>query len=148
MNNKTHLQQTMLRLTEGHLHFAEETYAQYLAGAAGRGDEPGETDASSHAVNNAVLAQAFECPIHDHEEALSILRRINFNPRDTVGEGAAVRIDGRWFVIAVATNTFECDGQTYMGISTKAPIYAAIADAQAGDRVTFRQTELVIEEVR
>ena len=40
MSNKTHLRQTMLDLAEGRLRFAEQTYAQYLVGAAGRGDEP------------------------------------------------------------------------------------------------------------
>ena len=41
MSNKTHLRQTMLDLAEGRLRFAEQTYAQYLVGAAGRGDERG-----------------------------------------------------------------------------------------------------------
>ena len=106
-----------------------------------------ESDAASRAVNNAALAQAFECPIHDHQEALEVLRQIDFGPRDSVETGAVVRIDGRWFVIAVASDAFQCDGNTYMGISTQAPIYAAIADARAGDVVSFRQRELHIEEV-
>lgn len=147
MSNKTHLRQTMLDLAEGRLRFAEQTYAQYLVGAAGRGDEPSESDAASRAVNNAALAQAFECPIHDHQGALEVLRQIDFGPRDSVETGAVVRIDGRWFVIAVASDAFQCDGNTYMGISTQAPIYAAIADARAGDVVSFRQRELHIEEV-
>ena len=147
MSNKTHLRQTMLDLAEGRLRFAEQTYAQYLVGAAGRGDEPSESDAASRAVNNAALAQAFECPIHNHQEALEVLRQIDFGPRDSVETGAVVRIDGRWFVIAVASDAFQCDGNTYMGISTQAPIYAAIADARAGDVVSFRQRELHIEEV-
>ncbi|ROR39611.1 hypothetical protein QY917_04985 [Diaphorobacter sp. C33] len=147
MSNKIHLRQTMLDLAEGRLRFAEQAYAQYLVGAAGRGDEPGESDAASRAVNNAALAQAFECPIHDHQEALDVLRQIDFGPRDSVEKGAVVRIDGRWFVVAVASDAFECDGNTYMGISTKAPIYAAIADARAGDVVNFRQRDLHIDEV-
>ena len=88
MSNKTHLRQTMLDLAEGRLRFAEQTYAQYLVGAAGRGDEPSESDAASRAVNNAALAQAFECPIHDHQEVLEVLRQIDFGPRDSVETGA------------------------------------------------------------
>ncbi len=75
------------------------------------------------------------------------MRQIDFGPRDSVEKGAVVRIDGRWFVVAVASDAFECDGNTYMGISTKAPIYAAIADARAGDVVNFRQRDLHIDEV-
>ena len=147
MSNKIHLRQTMLDLAEGRLRFAEQAYAQSLVGAAGRGDEPGESDAASRAVNNAALAQAFECSINDHKEALDVLRQIDFGPRDSVEKGAVVRIDGRWFVVAVASDAFECDGNTYMGISTKAPIYAAIADARAGDVVNFRQRDLHSDEV-
>lgn len=147
MSDKTHLKNTMMALKADELRFAETAYEQYLAGAAGRGDEPGDADASSHAHNSGVLAQFFECPIHSYEEALATLKRIDFGPKDEVGEGAAVRIDGRWFVIGVATSAFECAGRQYMGISAEAPIYEAIAGAEAGDRVKFRDRELSIEEV-
>ena len=147
MSDKTHLKTTMMSLKAEELQFAVSAYAQYLAGAAGRGDEPGDADASSHAHNSGVLAQFFECPIHSHEEALATLRRIDFGPKDEVDEGAAVRIDGRWFVVGVATSAFECDGRRFMGISSEAPIYKAIAGAEAGDRVPFRGHELLVEEV-
>ena len=35
----------------------------------------------------------------------------------------------------------------FMGISSEAPIYKAIAGAEAGDRVPFRGRELLVEEV-
>ena len=65
--------------------------------------------------------------------ARATLGRIDFGPKDEVTEGAAVNIGGRWFVIGVATDAFECDGRTFMGISAEAPIYQAIAGAGAGD---------------
>ena len=71
MTDKTHLKTTMLALRAEQLRFAEQSYARYLAGAAGRGDEGGEAGASSQAHNSAVLAQSFECPIHTHEHALA-----------------------------------------------------------------------------
>ena len=62
-------------------------------------------------------------------------------------EGAAVNIGGRWFVIGVATDAFECDGRTFMGISAEAPIYQAIAGAGAGDQIEFRGRTLSVDEV-
>ena len=62
-------------------------------------------------------------------------------------EGAAVSISGRWFVIGVATDVFECDGRIFMGISVEAPIYQSIAGARAGDQVEFRGRTLSIDEV-
>jgi len=78
---------------------------------------------------------------------LATLRGIDFGPKNEVGPGAAVRLDGRWFVVAVATNAFDCAGRTFMGISTQAPIYAAIAGAAAGDLVDFRGRQLSVESV-
>lgn len=147
MSDKTHLKTTMLSLKAEELRFAESAYEQYLAGAAGRGGEAADADASSHAHNSGVLAQSFECPIHTHEEALEALKQIDFGPKNEVTEGAVVRINGRSFVIAVATAAFECAGQTYMGISPQAPIYSAIAGASAGDRVSFNGREIIIERV-
>lgn len=147
MSDKNHLKSTMMSLKTDELRFAETAYRQYLAGAAGRGDESRELDASAQAHNSGVLAQFFECPIHSYEDALATLKRIDFGPRHEVTEGAVVRIDGRWFVVGVATSAFECAGRTYMGISTEAPIYQAIAGAEAGDRVAFRDRELLVEEV-
>ncbi|URI12078.1 GreA/GreB family elongation factor (plasmid) [Aquincola tertiaricarbonis] len=148
MSDKNHLKQTMLSLTAEQLRFAEGAYAQYLAGAAGRGDEPGDADASSQAFNSGLLAASFECPIHTYEEALAALRRIDFESKDEVGEGAAVKIDGRWFVVGVATSAFQCDGKTYMGISPQAPIYAALAGLGSGDTAEFNGRTIKIEDVR
>ena len=148
MSDKTHLKNTMLSMKAEQLRFAESSYARYLAGAAGHGDEPSEPDASSQAHNSGVLAQSFECPIHTYEHALATLSRIDFGPKAEVTEGAAVNIDGRWFVISVATDSFDCAGHTYMGISTEALIYQAIAGAVAGDLVPFRGRELLVEDVR
>ena len=147
MSDKSHLKSTMMSLKSEELRFAESVYVQYLAGAAGRGDEPSEVDASSHAHNSGVLARSFECPIHTYEEALATLQNIDFGPKEVVREGATVRLDGRWFVVGVATSAFECAGRTYMGISTGAPIYQAISGAATGDRVEFRGRELHVEEV-
>ncbi len=147
MIDKTHLKNTMLVLRAEQLRFAEESYAQYLAGAAGRSDEPSEAGASAQTHNSGVLAQSFESPIHTHEQALATLSRIDFGPKDEVTEGAAVNMDGRWFVVGVATDAFECAGRTYMGISSEAPIYQAIAGASAGDKVEFRGRTLSINEV-
>ena len=48
---------------------------------------------------------------------------MDFAPKSKVEEGAAVKLGGRFFVIAVST-AFVCDGNEIMGISTQAPIYA------------------------
>ena len=70
MSNKTHLRQTMLDLAEGRLRFAEQTYAQYLVRAAGRGDEPSESDAASRAGVVAQMPVAAEVGSGDERDEL------------------------------------------------------------------------------
>jgi hypothetical protein len=48
-----------------------------------------------------------------------------FGPKSKVEEGAVVNLGGRFFIIAVSTGKFMCDGNEIMGISTQAPIHAS-----------------------
>jgi transcription elongation GreA/GreB family factor len=147
MLNKTSLQTTIRSLQEGQLRQSRDAYASYLAGARHDRTEPGDQDQASQEFGNAELAEYFEAPTRTHEAALSRLQSIDFGPKSRVEEGAAVQVDDRWYVVGVATQTFVCDGQTYMGISTEAPIYRALEGAKAGDNVEFRGRVLKIQAV-
>ena len=48
-----------------------------------------------------------------------------FGPKSKVEEGAVVKLGRRFFIIAVSTGKFMCDGNEIMGISTQAPIHAS-----------------------
>ena len=58
-----------------------------------------------------------------------------------------MRLSGLYFVITVSTGKFTCEGREFMGISTRAPIYDAIAGARAGETVEFNGRKFVVEEV-
>ena len=47
-------------------------------------------------------------------------------------------MSGRYFIIAVSTAKFTCEGQEIIGISTMAPIFEAIEGARAGETVDLR----------
>jgi hypothetical protein len=64
-----------------------------------------------------------------------------------VEEGAIVKVAGRQFVVAVATDRFSCDGHELMGISAQAPLYAAIEGKQAGETCRFNGRDIEIEAV-
>jgi hypothetical protein len=85
--------------------------------------------------------------LHAYTGKLDKLREIDFGPKSTVTEGALVRLSGRYFVIAVSTGKFLCDGREVMGISTRAPIFAAIQGARAGQTTEFNGRKFVIEDV-
>jgi hypothetical protein len=147
MLSKTSLQTTIQSLQEGQLQQSRDAYAAYLAGARHDRSEPTDQDQASQEFGYAELAEYFEAPTRTHEAALRRLRSMDFGPKSRVEEGAAVQVDSRWYVVGVATQTFVCEGQTYMGISTEAPIYRALEGAMAGDDVEFRGRILKIQAV-
>jgi transcription elongation GreA/GreB family factor len=147
MLSKTSLQTTIRSLHEAQLRQSRDAYASYLAGARRDRTEPVDQDQASQEFGNAELAQYFEGPTRTHEAALRRLQSIDFGPKSRVEEGAAVQVDDRWYVVGVATQAFVCDGQTYMGISTEAPIYKALEGARAGDSVEFRGRDWKIQAV-
>ncbi|MEG0819240.1 MAG: hypothetical protein RSG56_07320, partial [Brevundimonas sp.] len=83
------------------------------------------------------FSESLDDTLHDQVDKLETLRTIDFGPKSTVVEGAVVKLSGRWFVIAVSTSKFTCQGRELMGISTMAPIFEAIEGAQAGEVIQF-----------
>ena len=68
-------------------------------------------------------------------------------PADVVGPGAVVLWNGQNFVIAALTQEFECQGQTFMGISCDAPITTALLGKSAGDAFEVNGISQVIDDV-
>jgi hypothetical protein len=95
----------------------------------------------------SALSEALDDTLHNHTDKLDKLREVDFGPKSIVTEGALVRLSGRYFVIAVSTSKFACDGQEVMGISTMAPIFKVIEGARAGEAVEFNGKNLVIEDI-
>jgi transcription elongation GreA/GreB family factor len=147
MLSKTSLQTTIKTLQEAQLQQSRDAYASYLAGARRDRTEPTDQDQASQEFGNAELAEYFEGPTRTYEAALKRLQSIDFGPKSRVEEGAAVQLNDRWYVVGVATQAFECDGLTYMGISTEAPVYEALGGAVAGDTVEYRGRELKVQNV-
>jgi transcription elongation GreA/GreB family factor len=147
MLSKTSLKTVITSLQEAQLRQSRNAYAAYLADAAGDRSEPTDQDQASQAFGNAELAEFFEGPMRTYEAALNRLQTIDFGPKSRVEAGAAVQINDRWYVMGIATQAFECDGLTYMGISTEAPIYQALEGAVAGDTVEYRGRELKVQNV-
>ncbi|HET8721616.1 MAG TPA: hypothetical protein VFM24_06280 [Nitrospira sp.] len=145
--DKNIIKETMLLLEGAVLQTTREKYLDYVAHARLDRSEPIEDDEQAQAEIAGDLSEALDDTLHDHTDKLDKLREIDFGPKSTVTEGALVRLSGRYFVIAVSTSKFTCDGREVMGISTMAPIFEAIKGAGAGDTVEFKGRKLVIEDV-
>jgi hypothetical protein len=145
--DKERVKQTMLELEQKQFDASREAYLDYVRSARLDRSEPIENDELAQAAFARDLSEAFDEPVHAHAEKIATLQRIDFGPKRSVEEGAIVKVAGRQFVVAVATDRFICDGIELMGISAAAPLYAAIEGKQAGDTCTFNGREIRIEAV-
>ncbi|HVU31616.1 MAG TPA: hypothetical protein VHE36_14560 [Sphingomicrobium sp.] len=145
--DKERVKQVMLELERQQFEASREAYLDYVTSARVDRTEPIEDDELAQAAFARDLSEAFDAPVHAHADKIARLERIDFGPRSDVGEGAIVKVLGRQFVVAVATDRFSCNGNELMGISTAAPLYAAIEGKRAGDTCEFNGRRIEIEAV-
>lgn len=85
----------------------------------------------------------------DAQERLDLkeARALDVSPRDVVGPGAIIELDGRHYVVGVPTDEFVSGGVAYEGIATDAPIYDVIHGLRADDTFSFGGQDQVITSV-
>ena len=143
--DKQRVKQTMLELERQKFDASREAYLRFVSSARLDRSEPIENDEQAQAEFAADLSEAFDQPVHAHADKIAKLQTIDFGPKDTVEEGAIVKMMDRTFVIAVATDRFVCDGTELMGVSVEAPLFRAIEGKSAGDSCTFNGRHFVVE---
>ena len=109
--DKNIIKETMLSLEGAALQSAREKYFDYVADARLDRSEPIESDEQAQAEIASDLSEALDDTLHDHTDKLDKLREVDFGPKPIVTEEALVRLSGRYFVIAVSTSKFTCDGR-------------------------------------
>ena len=145
--NKDHIRETMLSLETAALQSARDNYLDYVSAARLDRSEPIENDEQAQAEVASDLAEALDDTLHDYADEIEKHKLIDFSSQSVVNEGAVVKLSGRYFVIAVSTSKFVCQGRELMGISTMAPIFEAIEGARAGETVQFNGRDLTVESV-
>ncbi len=143
--DKQRVKQTMLELEQRQFNASREEYLDFVSSARLDGTEPIDAGEQAQAEFASDLSEAFDQPVHAHADKIARLREIEFGPKQRVEEGAIVKVMGRWFVVAVATDRFACDGTELMGVSLKAPLFQAIGGKAAGEACTFNGRNIVVD---
>jgi len=131
--DKSILQQKMIELETRELEQSLEDYQNYLSETRLMQTETILVDDQSQASAASELASAFNCSVQSHSEKIETLKSIDFGPKSNVEVGAVVRLGQKFFVVAVATKSFELDGETFMGISAHAPAFQSMQGLSEGD---------------
>jgi hypothetical protein len=145
--DKAIIRKTMLSLEADALHSARQHYLDYVSDARLDRSEPIEDDEQAQAELASDLSEALDDSIRDHTDKIAKLETVDFGAKSTVEEGALVKLSGKYFIIAVSTAKFSCNGKDIIGISTMSPIYNEMQGMRAGDSLEFSGRKLVIEEI-
>ncbi|WP_108259946.1 hypothetical protein [Mangrovicoccus ximenensis] len=145
--DKQALRDRMMALETAELEDDQGFFADFVAGSELDEETPSDHDEEGRAEQAADMVAALENPIAAHQAKIERLRDIDFGPKDTVEEGAAVLVDGRWLVVAVATTEFDFGGDPCMGISATAPVFEQMQGLARGDRFRMGGRERRIEAV-
>lgn len=111
--------------------------AEEHAAAERSGSGATTVDDLSQADEAGDLHGLFEGSEAHAESALKHLESLDFSVTEVVRPGAIIAFEGERFVVGVLATEFDCDGTTYEGITSDAPIYDAIAGLRAGDTFEF-----------
>ncbi|MEZ4760372.1 MAG: hypothetical protein R2810_11340 [Flavobacteriales bacterium] len=68
-------------------------------------------------------------------------------PHDTVRYGSVVVTDRHHLLIATSIDGFDVEGEEYLGLSTKAPLYQALNGKKAGETVQVNGNTFTIKQV-
>ena len=145
--NKFKLKQVLIDLEGQAIEKAQMSYEGFLIGNLLNRNEVVAVDDHSRHRASLEISEALDKQFHKHKEHLNIINKISFGPTDKVKPGAVVSVNGHSLIIAVPKPTFNVDGQKFIGISTKAPIYKEIKGKSRGDEFTLNGYKFIIEGV-
>jgi len=116
-------------------------------------DPEGEpTDLDDHAFIDQIIGEQVEREaeqIDQMQDHLASVRRMsaNQNGPDQVQFGAVVQTDHLNFLVGVPMRRFEVEGQTFVGLSTDAPLGQAMQGQKVGETVSHNGNKFVIEKI-
>lgn len=126
---------------------ARRLYDGYLKGARLDRSESLDDHDRSQSAQSSNLAAQFEEQVHLHESHRRAIEVIDFGEKQAVVPGAVVKVNDRFFVVAVPTPVIRVSGVEVLGISTDAPLYQAMKGRRVGDTFEFHGRNVVVEAI-
>ena len=146
--DKQALRSELLKIESMSIGEAKSLYEEFLKGA--RLDRGGPVDDGdrSQSAQNSNSASRFEGQLHLHETHRKTIEAIDFGGKQQVVPGAVVKVNGRYFVIALPSPVIRLNGADVLGISTDAPLFKAMQGLRAGEAFEFNGKSVTVEEVQ
>lgn len=125
----------------------EERLLEFVKGTMLNRNDVIDQDDQSHHRQEERLRNKLDEQVHEHHHHLEEIEALSFKPTDVVEPGAVVKVNGNYMVIATADGNFKFDGNDFISISTKAPLYQCMMGKKKGDMCSFNNHNFKIEEI-
>ncbi|TCC03946.1 hypothetical protein [Kribbella soli] len=144
---KLRVKEALVAHLEAHLRATDAAVGREGSAARLDPDSSFSVDDQSQSDQAGDLGGLYEDVAERQHGTVAQAESIDFAPTSEIRPGAIVVLDDNHYVVGVVSSPFECDGVTYEGMTTDAPLYAALKNLRSGDTFTFAATEHRIDSV-
>ncbi|WP_410789671.1 hypothetical protein [Kribbella sp. C-35] len=144
---KLRVKEALVAHLEAHLRATDAAVGREDSAARLDQDSSFSVDDQSQSDEAGDLGGLYEEVAKRQHSSVAHAESLDFAPTSEIRPGAIVVLDDNHYVVGVVSSPFECDGVTYEGMTTDAPLYAALKNLHPGDTFTFAATEHHIDSV-
>ena len=144
---KLRVKEALVAHLEAHLRATDAAVGREDSAARLDPDSSFSVDAQSQSDEAGDLGGLYEGVAERQHSTVAQAESLDFAPTNEIRPGAIVVLDDNHYVVGVVSSPFECDGVTYEGMTTDAPLYDALKDLHPGDTFTFAAGEHRIDSV-
>ena len=138
---KLRVKEALVAHLEEHLRATDAAVGREDSAARLEPDSSFSVDDQSQSAEAGDLGRLYEDVAARQHSTVALAEGLDFASTSEIRPGAIVVLDDNHYVVGVVSSPFECDGVTYEGMTTDAPLYDALKDLHAGDTFTFAATE-------
>ncbi|QHC84840.1 hypothetical protein AS589_08675 [Empedobacter brevis] len=149
--NKKHIRkdviQHLIQLKQDEINALKESERIYTESADLDEESSLELDDFAQQSQSTDSARNLQIRINQATEDLNNFKVLRPELIDEITEGNVVLTDKVNFVIGLSFKDFEWENKKFVGISTQAPIFEALVEKRAGDKIEFNGIKYTIEEI-
>lgn len=145
--SKKAILQILLRETETKI---SEIHNEIKDLESSRNSETKSTAGDKHEVGRAMAQSELENlskRLVEFKERHARLKQIDLSPSSSVRTGSLVVTPKATYFIAVGQGRIEVEKETFFVVSPASPIGQVLLDKKSGDKISFRNQEIILTEV-
>lgn len=147
MKNKEEVKDYLLKQLKSQIdNMYSEVQDEKTLGVLDPNDTHDPEDLSFQDESN-VMEDIYQRKMAEKKLEYSTFSTLSFDPKSKIEPGAIVKTQRTTFVIGMASLPFDWEGERWMAISTKSPLYKEMQGREEGEKFTFLNQDFIIEKI-